>query len=127
MRSLQNGRQSAPAIQFLLQAIECARQQPTDGCEADARRSANLLVRQSLRAKRDEQPIPGRKRPNRVQDSLSLVEAVRLLRGAPRVAFSNPRKPAAECPLPVATGVGGDGVQPAARIGQRSMGPKLLE
>jgi hypothetical protein len=118
---------SAPAIQFLLQPIERARQKLADGRGADTGGVADLPVRQSLRAKRDEQTVSRREPSNRVEDDVRAIEAIRCLGCATGVAFVEPGNPAMQPPLPVATDVRRDGIQPATGIGQRSVCTKLLD
>jgi hypothetical protein len=108
------------SIQLFLQTIERSRQEPADRCMTDAGRVAYLLIRQALCAKRDQQPVACRERPNRVQNRMRVVKTVRRLERAARVAFAYPGKPTTASSLSVTTRVGGHGIQPATGVGELS-------
>ena len=58
---------------------------------------------------------------------MGAVETIRSVRRGSSVSLADPREPASQPPLPIATGVRGNGIQPAAWVGQRSMNAKLLD
>lgn len=119
--------QSGPAIQLFLKTVEGSRQEAADRCVTDAGRVAYLLIRQTLRTQPDKQSVACRERPNRVQNRMRVVKAIRTLERAARIAFACPRKPPAASALPVATCVSGHGIQPTACIVQRSASAQMFD